>query len=209
MPNQAGIEDHNGDNTADLVKRYQSLDQRAIYPMLYTLVDKATTDGRTLRILDIGCGSGDGAYTMAEAGHHVTGLDPSDLLDVAKRDRQHPHITYHKDTLPALHSITHEEPFDLVVMSAVWQYIDPAERVDSLVKIAQKLEREGNLFISYPTPPSRAHQFEVSEEQMQADLQAANAKLPKHLQLNIGQKEIIQDSKARKSTDGRDIYFLS
>src|SRR5690606_8091415 len=112
---------------------------------------------------------------MAEAGHKVVAIEPSDLRHIAIRERSHPSIDYRDGILPKLDTVKPDETFDIVALLAVWQYIDPAERVDSLVRIAQALEPGGKLILAYLSPPSRIHQYEVSPEMLKADIDAANA----------------------------------
>ncbi len=210
MSNEAGINDHNGENAETLASRYKSLDQRKIYPRLYAHVDEAATEGKKLKILDIGSGSGDNAIEMARLGHDVLAIEPSDLRHIALRDHSHPQIEYRDGSLPQLDCLKSEEKFDLVLLSAVWQYIDPAERVASLLRIAEVMAPNAQLVISYPSPPSREHQYEASPEMFKADIDDANAMLPKSKKLAIqGEPIILPDVNGRKSLDGRELNFYT
>jgi len=210
MANQAGIDDHNGmENAEKLAAGYKSIDRTALHNKLFAYLDDAHAHKQELHILDIGCGSGDDAYLMAQRGHHVVGIEPSDLRTLAERDHAHDNIQYRDGRLPALSTVRADEQFDLVMMSAVWQYIDPAERVDSLVKIGEHLKPGGSLYLSYASPPSRKYQFEVPPDQLDKDIAAANARLSKGKKLNVvGEPDIIPDPRGRKDLKGeRDLYF--
>lgn len=210
MPNLAGIADHNGAQAEALATGYRSLDRRAIYPEIYAITDKAAKEGQSLRILDIGAGAGNDAIEMARSGHRIVAVEPSDLRAIAQRDHAHPHIDYRDGQLPALTCLDRNETFDMVMMSAVWQYIDPQERVPSLTRIAHALKPGGSLVLTYPSPPSRDHQFEASPEMLRNELAAANATLPRHRQLILaGEPQILPDSRGRTSADGRPIQFYT
>ena len=74
------------------------------------------------RVLDIGCGYGAGAFSIANAGMIVTGMDINDRSIVeARRRYQHPKLTFLTgdvtQTLP-------QGPFDAVVISNVLEHLD-------------------------------------------------------------------------------------
>lgn len=203
MPNQPGIDDHTAHAHA-LAARYASIDRETLFPASFW--NYAQELGRPLEILDIGCGSGDDAFMLAQKGHRVTGIDPSGLLRIAQETHAHPNITYVNDQLPALAS--QEQRFDFINMSAVWQYIDPAERQDSLRRIASLLNPQGKLCISYPTPPSRPEQFRLDPATFERELAAVNTTLPKSQQLQlVTPPTLTQDAAKRQNASGEDIYF--
>jgi SAM-dependent methyltransferase len=210
MPNQNGINDHNGEKAVTIAAGYDAVDRRQAFPQLYALLDKAAEDGRHLKILNIGAGAGHDDIKMAAAGHKVVAVEPSDLREIAICERSHPNIDYRDGMLPKLDSVKPDEKFDAVLLLAVWQYVDPAERVESLVRIAQTLEPNGKLVLAYPSPPSRVFQYEISPETLKADIDAANALLPKSQKLSIsGEPVITPDPRGRKSLDGRELNFYS
>lgn len=209
MPNQAGIDDHTA-KAEELAAGYKSINRREAYPDLYAMAERAQANGESLNILDIGCGSGVDAFEMAKLGHHVVGIEPSGLRDIAIRDHSDANIEYRDGLLPELASVRPDEKFDLVVLSTVWQYLDPAERVDSLKRIAETMKPNAKLILSYPFPPSRTDQFEVSPEEVAADIRAANASLPRNKQLaSLGEPNILPDTRARKGTNGEPIQFYN
>ena len=208
MSNQAGIDDHSGENAEKLAQGYKSIDRRAFHKKLFDYLEDASAHKKRLHILDIGCGSGDDAALMANLGHSVVGIEPSDLRKIAIRDHSHDNVQYRKGQLPALDTLEPNEKFDLVMMSAVWQYIDPAERVASLVSIAQHLNPGGSLYLTYASPPSRVNQFEVNPDMLVNDIIEANKRLPKASKLNVmGSPEIVPDPRGRKSLNGQDLNF--
>lgn len=208
MPNQAGIDDHSNQAEA-LASGYATTNRRKVHTQLFSDLEAAARDGTSLSILDIGAGSGDDAFEMAKLGHQVCAVEPSALLDIAKRDHAHPAITYINDALPNLDRLP-EQQFDVVLMSAVLQYIDPAERVDSLERVGHLLKPGGKLVVMYPSPPSRDHQFEITQETFMQELQQANSRLPSHKQLTLaGEAEISLDTRGRKGLNGQDLQFYN
>jgi len=210
MSNQSGIDDHSGEKAEPLAAGYKSINRQQVYPELYAFAQQASNGGKQLNILDIGSGSGNDAIEMAKLGHKVVAVEPSDLRHIAIRDHSHANIEYRDGSLPALDSVRQNEKFDLVMLSAVWQYVDPSDRVASLIKIADTLKPDGKLIVVYPSPPSREHQFEASPEMLKADIEAANKQLPKSKKLSIsGDPVVLPDSRGRKSLDGRDLNFYT
>lgn len=210
MSNPNGINDHNGQNAKELAKGYKSVDRPTIYPKLYAHFKTASAQKTILSVLDIGCGSGNDAYAIASMGHQVVGIEPSDLHDIAIQDFSHPNIQYRKGQLPALDTVQKGETFDVILLSAVLQYISPQERVESLIKIAQLLNPKGQVFIFYPSPPSRPHQFEITLKDLEADIKAANAQLPQSQQIYLtADRDILPDTRKRKNMNGDDLKFYS
>lgn len=208
MPNQDGINDHNGERAKKLVTGYRAIDRKAAFPELFDFVEQAHMIGQKLNILDIGSGAGQNAHEMAAYGHAVVGVDPSDLRHIAVRDNTHPLIDYRDDLLPDLKTVTDDETFDVILMNAVWQYIDPVERIPSLLRIADLLKDNGRLFLRYPTPPSRPYQYEITTEMLQSDITTANTFLPQEKQFSfLGDVKIAPDPQGRSSHDGRELNF--
>ena len=70
---------------------------------------------RPIRILEIGCGTGMVARAMAEAGHHVTGIDPAAaMLDVGRQSPFGDRIRWLQATAQ---DFSVEDRFDLVFMT--------------------------------------------------------------------------------------------
>lgn len=74
------------DRIFERFKPYRNLQEE-----IRALIDAAagTRDHRDVRILDFGCGPGSFAFTLAEAGYAVVGLDPyAAVVDVAREKRR-------------------------------------------------------------------------------------------------------------------------
>lgn len=76
------------------------------------------------RVLDLGCGAGQLAYYLAEAGaQEVIGLDLSErMLQVARTERAHPRVTYVRQSMEG--AAFGAGRFELVVSSLAFHYVE-------------------------------------------------------------------------------------
>ncbi|MEM9773557.1 MAG: class I SAM-dependent methyltransferase [Chloroflexota bacterium] len=88
-------------------------------------------------VLDIGCGVGALAHSMAQTGALVTGIDYNKKsLDQAKSQFKHDNIQFlYGDVLET----EFEKPFDVVVMSNVLEHIPP-DRPTFLLRVTQSVK---------------------------------------------------------------------
>lgn len=210
LRNPEGILDHCGDNAITLAARYAQIDRAAAYHRIYTDFEAAAQQGIDLTVLDIGCGSGDDALAFAQMGHHVTAVEPSDLIDIAKEKNNSPRIKYVSDTLPDLKRVTSKPVFDAVVLGAVIQYIHPQDLRASLKRMSQNLKQGGKLYISYPNPPSRAHQYKLPLDKLMSSMQDYNhfaRSMGKAPMLIDGIPQTIADKGGRLGVDGTPVMF--
>jgi SAM-dependent methyltransferase len=87
------------------------------------------------KVLDIGCGNGAVAYSLAKAGASVTGVDLcEDNIRTAVEKYQHPGLNFIMcDATRDLPS----DPFDIVILSNVLEHIE--HRVEFLLNIQKKV----------------------------------------------------------------------
>ncbi|WP_333615301.1 class I SAM-dependent methyltransferase [Glutamicibacter sp.] len=107
------------------------------------------------KILDVGCGTGTFACTMAAAGFEVTGVDPADAsLAVARKKPAAARVHW-------VHGTVHDLPtadFDAAVMTAnvAMVFTDDAQWQNTLQRIALALKPEGTLIFEARRPELRA-----------------------------------------------------
>ena len=120
------------------------------------------------RILDIGAGSGRDAAWLAGLGHQVVAAEPSsEMRKEAKRCHPGAEVQWRSDRLPALRTLSRQEPFDLILVSGVWQYVAKSDRKRAFRKAINLLKPGGVLAISLrhgPELPDRqAHAVSAEE----------------------------------------------
>lgn len=164
------------DNAAQCAALWDSIDRAAFHSDILPAIDAKARVAGPLRVLDIGAGSGVDAAMLAARGHHVLAVDPSEkLLEHARQKFPDPGIEYLQDELPALSKVkARGETFDIVFLSAVWQYIPPAQWKESLEAIRDLAKPGALALISYPTPPSREYQYDVDFAAFKKVLQQVN-----------------------------------
>lgn len=103
-----------------------------------------------LRVLDLGCGAGQLALHVAEAGAaEVIGVDISErMLGEAEADRGHPRVTYRREALEA--AAFPPERFELVVSSLAFHYVE--DYPELVRRIASWLTPGGILVFSTEHP---------------------------------------------------------
>ncbi len=121
------------------------------------------------KILDIGSGTGRDAAWFDAKGHEVVAAEPTkELREGAIQLHPSPTIRWLDDSLPDLEKIRNlNEPFDFILMNAVWMHLDKNQRDTAMRSIATLLKRRSRLFISLrhgPVPKGR-RMFAVSAEE--------------------------------------------
>jgi SAM-dependent methyltransferase len=119
------------------------------------------------KILDIGCGSGRDALSLARRGYQVTAVEPSiNMLDLAQEKNNHINIYWLNDSLPKLLTLD-KNTYDFILLSAVWMHIAPQEREASLSRISELLKLDGRLAITLrigqPDPTRMMYPVSIEE----------------------------------------------
>jgi len=141
-------------HAVELADSYEGISFEDTHPALaQMLVGKPQ-----LRVLDIGAGTGRDAAAIARLGHHVVAIDPSaNMLKLARTLHPDPRIAWLSDALPRLAKVQ-GQTFDIVLLSAVWMHIPPAERPRAFRQIAALIAPNGSIYISLrmgPGDPAR------------------------------------------------------
>lgn len=121
---------------------------------------------RDKRVLDVGCGGGILAESLAREGAHVTGVDPSEQsLGAARAHAAQGGLTidYRPGTAEDLASWGPEERFDLVFAVDVLEHVDDFDR--ALAGLATVLAPGGGLgFLTHNRTPAAFLQLVWGEE---------------------------------------------
>lgn len=146
------------------INRYEQLAFGEVHATVLDLIPLSPC-----HILEIGAGTGRDAAALAEMGHHVVAVEPTDdLRAAAERLHPSPQIDWVDDGLPDLAKVsTLGEPFDLVMMTAVWMHLDEEERARAMPRIASLIRPQGLLLMLLrhgPLPEDR-RMFDVSAEE--------------------------------------------
>lgn len=128
-----------------LADTYERLHFKATHGWLLDLLPEK--DGL---ILDVGAGSGRDAAGLATLGHEVVAVEPSSsMLREGSMRHADSRIRWLDDRLPGLEA-THRAglAFDLILLSAVWQHVAPADRPRAFRKLVTLLKPGGVLALT-------------------------------------------------------------
>lgn len=108
------------------------------------------------RVMDVGAGTGRDAAWLADLGHEVVAVEPSAGMR-AEGERRHPsgRIRWMDDSLPDLQTVQElGERFDLILLSAVWMHVLPANRNRAIETLAALTAPGGRIVITLRFGPS-------------------------------------------------------
>ncbi|MBK1780050.1 class I SAM-dependent methyltransferase [Advenella sp. WQ 585] len=148
-------------------KDYESVSFEKVHkPVIrhYPIHDKLAS------ILDIGAGTGRDAAALARAGHFVDAVEPTaGMRENGQQLHANEQINWIDDNLPHLHKITaSHKKYDLLLLTAVWMHLTPAERETAMTTCKSLLLPQGVISLSLrhgPVPPDR-HMFDVPDEEV-------------------------------------------
>ncbi|WP_070989885.1 methyltransferase domain-containing protein [Halofilum ochraceum] len=106
--------------------------------------------------LDVGAGTGRDAIALAERGWEVLAAEPADRLRAMGEQATTGYgIQWAADRLPELAMVrAHSYRFDLILVSAVWMHVAPAQRERAFRVLADLLAPGGTLVITLRHGPS-------------------------------------------------------
>lgn len=149
-------------------------------------------------VIDIGCGVGALAHSMADSGAHVTGIDfNKKSLEKARSTFNHPNVTFqYGDVL----EVEFNQSFDVAVMSNVLEHLPDRpqflQRVTASIKPKRWLIRvpvferdwrvplKKELGVEYRLDPT--HYIEYSQEIFAEEMEAAGLEIT-HLEIRWGE----------------------
>lgn len=149
------------ENAASLIERYEGM----AFPYKHEAVMHLLPSS-PIAALDVGAGTGVDARWLAEQGHRVVAVEPTDAFrEFGVAHHASPRITWVNDSLPLLSSLKPDErQFGLIMVTAVWMHLSPAERVVGMPILARLLAPGGLLVMALrhgPVPAGR-RMFAVS-----------------------------------------------
>ncbi len=197
--------DYFNDRAAELAAQYNALDREKVHADLLSLLP----EGKVLRVLDVGAGSGADAAMFAAKGHQVVATEPADnLRNEAIKTFQNKNIKWNAEALPDFGAeVTAGAPYDVVTSVGVFQYLDEKNRAASLKAMFSLVARGGFLEVQYPTPASREHQFSVGHNEVEKLLNAFNQGAAASDGFNIVMDKSVPDFTGRKALDGTPLSF--
>jgi SAM-dependent methyltransferase len=148
----------------DLFKRYESISGAETHKAVLHLIPAAPA-----RILDVGAGTGRDAAWLASLGHRITAVEPTEAMRLrAMKLHPSPAIEWLDDSLPQLALVRSKgEPFDLILLSAVWMHFDPEQRRQAMATLAALLRTDGTLImrIRHGPVPTGRRMFEIPDQE--------------------------------------------
>jgi len=151
-------------HAAQVVSSYEALPPGRLHGWLDGLLPAAPA-----LMLDVGAGTGRDAAWLAGLGHDIVAVEPAAALRAeAARLHPGPRIRWLDDRLPGLAATLRLSLiFDLILLSAVWMYLDPADRPRAMRKLVTLLKPGGLLVMTLrhgPAEPERGmHPVSLAE----------------------------------------------
>ena len=142
-------------NAEALSRRYESVAAESVHGWLVDLLPRAPA-----LVLDVGSGTGRDAAWLASRGLEVVAVEPSGSMRT-EAQRLHPSssIRWISDSLPGLDKLFRLGlSFDLILLSAVWMHVPPADRARAFRKLVTLLKPGGCVAITLrhgPAEPER------------------------------------------------------
>ncbi|HEY0586658.1 MAG TPA: methyltransferase domain-containing protein [Pseudoduganella sp.] len=151
------------DDAEWLIPRYEGVSFEDKYKAVLHLLPASARS-----ILDLGAGTGVDSAWLARQGHKVAAVEPvAALRDAGIRLHAPLPIEWIDDSLPDLAKMaSREASFDLVLVSAVWHHLAPAERNRAMSRIAALMKPGATLVMSvrHGHSPANRRVFEVSTD---------------------------------------------
>lgn len=135
-------------HAAELADGYEGLDALQTHPRLFAMLEGV----RSANILDVGAGTGRDAAALARLGHRVTAVEPSSrMLRLAKGLHPGNDVRWLADSLPNLAEVS--GTFDVVLLSAVWMHVPPADRRAAFSRIVDLTAPGGRIYMTLRLGP--------------------------------------------------------
>jgi SAM-dependent methyltransferase len=138
-------------NISIVAPRYESVEAETVHDWLVDMLPDAPA-----LALDVGAGTGRDAAWLASRGLEVVAVEPSGAMRAnAERLHPSPSIRWISDSLPGLDHVHRLGlSFDLILLSAVWMHIAPADRARAFRKLVTLLKPGGCIAITLRDGPA-------------------------------------------------------
>ena len=155
--------------SADLIRHYEWVSPSQLYAPVADLLLTSS-----LKIADIGAGTGRDAAWLADQGHDVVAVEPvKEFRQAGKALHKSQKIEWLDDRLPHLHNlIVRSLRFDRVLLTAVWQHLDKVQRWVAMRSLADLTAPGGMLIMSLRHGPGVASRL-VHEAHPEETIRAA------------------------------------
>jgi SAM-dependent methyltransferase len=152
------------EHASELIERYESLSFAFKHESVLHLIPRAPA-----KAMDIGAGTGADAAWLAEQGHAVVAVEPTDAFrEHGLKHHPSPLIEWVNDSLPQLVGVAQRRrEFSLVMLTAVWMHLDEHERRVAMPVVASLLAPGGILIMALRHGPVATERimFAVSAEE--------------------------------------------
>jgi len=150
---EAVIEGYAAAASPALIERFEAIPVEAVLAPVADLLPATPA-----RISDIGAGTGRDAAWIARHGHDVVAVEPAVPLREAGMARHAAlPLRWLDDRLPDLAVLRGEEGgFDLLLLVAVWQHLDEAQRCRAIARLAELAAPGGMVILSFRHGPGGA-----------------------------------------------------
>jgi SAM-dependent methyltransferase len=149
------MSDYYDDNAPQLAATYESLAATRLHAWF---ADCLPASGC---VLDVGAGSGRDAAWLASLGFEVVAVEPSAAM-VREAQGYHASDRIHwiiGDSLPGLErTLRYGKAYDLILLSAVWMHVAPADRPRAFRKLVSLMKPGGRMAITLRHGPANAGQ---------------------------------------------------
>jgi SAM-dependent methyltransferase len=162
--------------SAELIAPFEAISSDELYRPVAELLPP-----QPCRVLDVGAGTGRDAAWLAAQGHQVLAVEPvAELRAAGVALHADPNIVWLDDRLPGLAEAGAWGPvFRLVLLSGVWQHLEPLERPLALRTLAAVTAPGGRLILSLRHGPGALGRacFEADPDGTIADAEAVGLRL--------------------------------
>ena len=125
------------------------------------------TEQTLQRVLDVGCGIGNAAYTICKRCDwlEIVGVDISEKrIATAKRLFPHPRLRFHVGSMEVP---PEDGPFDVILMMDVYEHIPQGQRTTFHSLLNRLLTANGVVLLTTPSPLHQTHLAESRPEALQ------------------------------------------